>query len=315
MSAVSTHVTIINGESNLTDIPAKYSRDGEVSKLSFKFLDVDGSVDLDVSGGLNGTFTSKRDNGHYKGTLKSILEDGSLQYEGTWHNNYGESGDFSLAFVQPDTRQIRVQRTVATSADTGMTIESIGTVTEICCIVRDPFHDAGRTVEQAFLQCLRKQRISRPEPRGDYVWKSWAHGDRVRVTSLEPMADRILKQLRATHSDSWHVMTPDRGWLSKDCNVYSNGGNKGKHQDAQPYGSLVFVFAAGLACNSSIWLGDRDGVRKDVRLNSGDCMVFEGKTWHKVHNCIPNTSPFQKGEWLGDRRLSVLTRQRPPHRR
>merc|ERR1719511_656372 len=106
------------------------------------------------------------------------------------------------------------------------------------------------------------------------------------------MADRILAEfLRVQQRSSKHVMTPDRGYECKDVNVYSRGGNIGKHQDAQPYGSLVFVFCAGLACQSSVWL--KSGERKDLEMRSGDCMIFEGKTWHQVHNCIPNTSPFR----------------------
>jgi len=137
--------------------------------------------------------------------------------------------------------------------------------------------------------------------------------DRVRVRALEPLADFMLSQiLRVRFADVWHVMTPDRGYDSKDVNIYSKGGSKGRHQDAQPYGSLVFVFCAGLACNSSVWL--KNGERKDLKMQSGDVMIFEGKTWHQVHECIPGTSPFSKGEWLADRRISILVRQKPPSR-
>lgn len=193
-------------------------------------------------------------------------------------------------------------------------IVSHGTRKEPVFLVRDRslFNDRGRTIKTKFCESLRRKGICRPKPTGSTTWKSWDNGDRVRVRQLEPMADRILAELRAKHSDAWHVMTPDRGYDSKDVNVYSKGGSKGKHQDAQPYGSLVFVFCAGLACRSSVWL--KNGVRKKLTMRSGDCMIFEGKIWHQVHECIPNTSPFAKGEWLADRRLSILVRQRPPRR-
>merc|ERR1719223_1517075 len=161
------------------------------------------------------------------------------------------------------------------------------------------------------LRCFDKKHIRRPEPRGHDVWKSWSEGDAVRLVELKPMADLLLAELRRTHSDAWHVMTPDRDYCCKDVNIYSQGGSKGKHQDAQGYGSLVFVFCAGLACNSSVWLGGRHGHKESVCMRSGDCMVFEGKTWHQVHDCIPGSSPFPQGEWLGARRISILVRQKP----
>merc|ERR1719491_1939872 len=195
-----------------------------------------------------------------------------------------------------------------------LAIVSYGTRKEPVFLVRDrsSFNDRGRTIKTKFCESLRRKGISIPEPTGSTTWKSWGHGDRVTVRELEPMADRILAELRVKHSDAWHVMTPGRGYDSKDANVYSKGGSKGKHQDSQPYGSLVFVFCAGLSCRSSVWF--KNGVRKELTMQSGDCMIFEGKTWHQVHECIPNSSPFAKGEWLADRRLSILVRQRPPRR-
>lgn len=194
----------------------------------------------------------------------------------------------------------------------GKSIVSYGTLEEPVFLAKDRalFKDTGRKIAKLFLERARRAGVRKPKPSGHDVWSSWKHGDRVRVPTLVPMADRILKKLRAKYSKTRHVMTKSRGYATKDVNVYSKGGNKGKHQDAQPYGSLVFVFCSGLACRSSVWL--KDGARKDLTMRSGDCMIFEGKTWHQVHSCIPRTSPFKKGEWLADRRLSILVRQRPP---
>merc|ERR1712072_663751 len=197
------------------------------------------------------------------------------------------------------------------SMDATATIVSYGTQEEPVFVAPDRilFNDGGRTIVTRFLQSLKG--VSRPNPTGSETWRSWQNGDRVRVPALEPMADSILERfLRVMYAATWHIMTPDRGYVTKDVNVYSKGGNIGRHRDAQPYGSLVFVFCAGLAYKSSVWL--KSGIRKEIVMNSGDCMIFEGKTWHQVHECIPNSSPFEKGEWLADRRLSILVRQNPP---
>merc|ERR1711972_1228959 len=53
----------------------------------------------------------------------------------------------------------------------------------------------------------------------------------------------------------------------------------------------------------------RQGLRKlELKMGSGDCMVFEGKTWHQVKACIPNSSPLDG--WLQNRRLSIIVRQK-----
>lgn len=199
-----------------------------------------------------------------------------------------------------------------------MGITSFGSKEEPVFLVADSalYADQGRTIQNLFLASLRQRRISRPEPTGRAVWRSWKKapdgcGDRVRLHTLEPMANFILSRfLRQMYSDVWHVMTPDRGYDSKDVNVYSAGGDKGWHQDAQPCGSLVFVFCAGLPCLSSVRL--KSGETKQLMMESGSCMVFEGKTWHTVHKCIAGQSPFGRTEWLADRRLSILVRQKPP---
>lgn len=312
-------VTIKNGATRMVGLLALYSVHSGMATLSFTFHDVHATVTEEDGRRLSGIFTSKRDSGRYKAALrrkrrKTKHDDSSRSvcYEGRWYNNQGRSGDFSIEWVTPS---MTIQ-----SMDTTLAIVPMGTSTEPVFLVPDRtlFDDQGMTIQDLFLKSLRERGIPRPEPTGKQVWKSWAKfpegcGDRVRVRALEPMADFILAQLlRVGFSDVWHVMTPDRGYDSKDVNLYSKGGSKGRHQDAQPYGSLVFVFCAGLACKSSVWL--KSGERRDLEMQSGDCMIFEGKSWHQVHECIPGTSPFGKDEWLADRRLSILVRQRPPTR-
>lgn len=309
-------ITIQNCSQTLANLLAVYSVHLGLATLSFTFNDVIASVTEEDGERLSGTFTSSRDSGTYEATLhrKRRRDDADssniVYYQGHWRNDAGRTGYFSIEWARPGSA-IR-------SMDADMGIMSLGSHEEPVFLVRDQllYADHGTTVQNLFLESLGQ--IPKPEPQGSEVWRSWKKapegcGDRVRVRALEPMADFILSQfLRVMFSDVWHVMTPDRGYDSKDVNVYSVGGDIGWHKDAQPYGSLVFVFCAGLACMSSVSL--KNGEKRHLEMRSGDCMVFEGKTWHTVHRCIQGQSPFGRGEWLADRRLSILVRQKPPAR-
>lgn len=290
--------------------------------LHFKFGDVEALVIEEGGERLTGTFVSGRDRGTYAAQRKTsgVSDDlRQVHYQGKWFNREGKSGEFSIQWLRPDSvpgdQQIPA---AAPSSGLASAVVSYGTQQEPVFLVPDRglFNDNGRTIMNMFLAAVRKQGVRRPDPTGDVRWRSWKRhpegcGDRVRVRALEPMADRILADcLRVHFADTRHVMTRDRGYQSKDCNVYAQGGSAGRHQDAQPYGSLVFVFCAGLSCHSTVWL--KDGTCRHLDVRSGDCMIFEGKTWHAVSDCIPDTSPFAAGEWLAHRRLSILVRQRPP---
>merc|ERR1712048_1337464 len=214
--------------------------------------------------------------------------------------------------------------------DSGLIIEAKGTISEPCFVVRDPFHDQGFTIMTYFQQFCEEHHIPKPTPTGDERWMSWkdAHASKfIKFKMLDGKAHHILERLRATHPETKHVKTRDRGYSSEDINVYSKGSGTGPHQDGQEFGRLVFVFCAGNRCKSSVWFGgrpvpnkDRQSTRQqlekkgymkiDIEMQSGDCMIFEGKTWHQVHQCIPNTSPsFMKGCWLENRRLAILVRK------
>lgn len=208
-------------------------------------------------------------------------------------------------------------------------IESKGTPTEPCFVVRDPFHDQGLKVMERFRYFCKKLGIPEPTPKGDDRWMSWQGSDNKFKTFklLDDMADRILHEIRETQPATKHLKTKDCGRCSGDINVYSKGGGTGPHQDAQQFGRLVFVFCAGNRCKSSVWFGgspvpnsERGSTRErlakkgykeiEIEMQSGDCMVFEGKTWHQVHQCIPHTSPsIMKGSFLENRRLSILVRK------
>merc|ERR1712100_625676 len=171
---------------------------------------------------------------------------------GKWFNNKHQSGGFQLELPQ-------VPRPLALGESKRRRIESIteplrniGTKREPVFLVPDNllFKDQGRKIMEFFVSQMNEQGIALPYVSGNKEWKSWRPypegcGDRIRVNRLKATADHILEtHLRRRFSDVWHVMTPDRGYDAKDINVYYQGGSKGKHQDAQPYGSLVFVFCA-----------------------------------------------------------------------
>lgn len=205
----------------------------------------------------------------------------------------------------------------------------MGTLREICVLVRDPFNDLGMTIAKYFTDFCREHRIQIPS-RKHGRWMSWKeHGGSSfgGFTNLDDMTNRILRVLRSILPDTKHVNN-HRKLYSGDMNIYSDGGNAGPHQDYQSYGRLVFVFCTGLACHSSVWLGgepvpDKDRaasaewlnkqgfIEKHIEMRSGDCLIFEGKTWHQVRECIPGTSPpVLKGGLFEDRRLSILVRQK-----
>jgi len=209
-----------------------------------------------------------------------------------------------------------------------LVIDSKGTLNEPCFLVH-PFRDQGVTVLQYFQKICKEHSVPEPTPTGDQRWMSWKDKRDHKLKKfkrLDPMANRILCKLRETHPDTKHMRTEDRGYSSKDMNVYSKGGGTGPHQDAQEFGRQVFVFCGGNRCKSSVWLGrspvpnsERLSSREELQqqgyaevqidMQSGDCMVFEGRTWHQVHECIPNTSPpVMKGSFLENRRLSILVR-------
>merc|ERR1712087_1086269 len=63
-----------------------------------------------------------------------------------------------------------------------------------------------------------------------------------------------------------------------------------RHTDAQPEGSLLFIFCAGLSCRSQAWPGGRLVERV---LESGDVMIIDGRrTAHAVPAVLEGTSPF-----------------------
>lgn len=126
---------------------------------------------------------------------------------------------------------------------------------------------------------------------------------------LREAADQVMEYL-SRHASSRVVTGSCAGaWHDTEVLVTTPGCCLGRHRDAQPAGSLLLVFCAGLSCRSQSW---PNGQLVDRQLESGDVAIMDGKlTEHAVPQVLPSTSPFPDCAWLGSRRLAVLVRQRP----
>merc|ERR1712226_79066 len=131
-----------------------------------------------------------------------------------------------------------------------------------------------------------------------------------------PMAKKMLEHLKKKYPKIPHFHKESgRKFNTRNINVAGpKGHGQGWHQDSEGYGRLVFVFVAGNTSENSFRLGGKKSKDEKTReCRSGDCMVFEGQTWHSVKKIKPGTSPFKnKKGWLGSRRMSVLLRQVKP---
>jgi hypothetical protein len=211
-------------------------------------------------------------------------------------------------------------------------IVALGTKKEGLWLVKDPCNDKGVTVQKALSKALSKVGVSKPTVsssyHGDGTWRSWKDAPGLWVDDLNELTDEMFTQIQEDYPDVAHIRAKNnRGrkktYECKDVNIYNKKGAKGRHSDAQPYRNYCAVHTAGLACNASVWLdahdvdyrtghtyGGRGGRKVSLKIESGDCWIFEGKTPHCVHNCIPGTSPRELGKWLSDQRISILVRQK-----
>eukprot|EP00747_Dinoflagellata_sp_TGD_P168648 gnl/TRDRNA2_/TRDRNA2_195560_c0_seq2.p1 gnl/TRDRNA2_/TRDRNA2_195560_c0~~gnl/TRDRNA2_/TRDRNA2_195560_c0_seq2.p1 ORF type:complete len:366 (-),score=41.67 gnl/TRDRNA2_/TRDRNA2_195560_c0_seq2:34-972(-) len=203
-----------------------------------------------------------------------------------------------------------------------LSVESYGTIDEPIFCVRNVDGNRGATVKEILLADMRQAGMPVPEPQGNkkraaiiieklhnkrtkYPWRTG-----LRSEDLNALATKLLDTLYQSHPDVPLLWSRYRGWNDTEVLVYNAGCKVGRHRDAQPQGSLLLIFCAGLASVSKAWPGGREIT---MRLESGDVMIFDGKTEHSVPRCgIPDTSPFPHDPWLGRRRLAVLVRQSPP---
>jgi len=205
----------------------------------------------------------------------------------------------------------------------GLCIESYGTRDEPLFVARNVDGERGEIFQQLALADLQAAGMQRPEPhkRGERqavvvemfrrrgTKHPWRTG--LRMEDLNTIADRLLEELSEFCPGVQLLESRGRGWNDTEVVVYNHGAVVGRHRDAQPKGSLLFIFCAGLASHSAAW--PDGGSEVQLRLESGDVMVLDGHTEHAVpESGIAGTSPFPAGSWLGQRRMAILVRQRPP---
>lgn len=209
-----------------------------------------------------------------------------------------------------------------------------GTLEEPVVHVRNVDGTRGRLLAGRVLDALTRARRKVPAPgpggREAILHNHWAKRRRRKVTGsaeqadqwknglhvLQDLADQLCEYLRRDGEALRAVPalsssgTGGRGWMDTEVLVSSPGYKCGKHRDAQPPGSLLFIFCAGLSSRSRAWPNGK--LLKRI-LESGDVLILDGtRTAHSVPEVLPCTSPFHLSPWLRDRRLSVLVRENPP---
>jgi len=176
--------------------------------------------------------------------------------------------------------------------------------------------ERGQRVKNIIKASFLKHKCKLPEPTGNTRWCSWSpRRSPANGNELIGKTKELFQYLRNNFGGDWHVnWEPKRGFYCGNMNVTADGGGQGWHQDVEGYGCLVAIYAAGNDSESVFRFGGKTSNHtKTVIVHSGDCIVFEGQTWHTVRACKPYTSPFKnKNSWLRNRRLSVLVRQTNP---
>jgi len=101
-------ISIVNSGRAIAGLIAEYSVHLGLATLSFMFGDITATVSEEGGENLTGIFTSPRDSGTYRASLrrkKGRSNDGGVSnhvcYEGEWLNEQGGRGDFSIEWVRP----------------------------------------------------------------------------------------------------------------------------------------------------------------------------------------------------------------------
>jgi len=192
--------------------------------------------------------------------------------------------------------------------------ESHGTTVEPCYVFRNVYNEKsgeqGQIVKNIIKASFVKRGKKLPEPTGNARWASWEHGCPANGNGLVPKTKELLQWLRYHRKGDWHVDSqPDRSFYCGNMNVTAAGGGQGWHQDREDYGSLVTIWAAGNDSESVIRFGGKKSKdEKKIIMHSGDCMVFEGQTWHTVLACKPHTGPFKNKSSLASQSPALSSR-------
>jgi hypothetical protein len=196
---------------------------------------------------------------------------------------------------------------------------NLGTKMEPCYVFRNVFKEAkgerGKKMKEIMKASFKKNGKPMPKPTGKKHWKSWENGQPANGKGLIPKTKQLLAYLKKHRSGDRHVGTPPgQGFWCKSINITGADGDHGWHQDSQDYGRLLFLFVAGNTGKNILRFGGKKSKKeRSFTLNSGDCLVFEGQTWHTLKKIYKMTSPWKdKHAWLYNRRMSVLVRQCAP---
>mmetsp|Transcript_7392 Transcript_7392/g.27048 ORF Transcript_7392/g.27048 Transcript_7392/m.27048 type:complete len:379 (-) Transcript_7392:92-1228(-) len=199
-------------------------------------------------------------------------------------------------------------------------VDVCGTPFEPLLFVRNVDRCRGRLIAGRVLDDLISQGRSPPMPRrrarGGIVaeWHRVKRSPTPWRTGVRALSDLAAELLAVLQADTALVrrcpaLLHSRPWNDSEVLVTTPGCTLGRHTDAQPEGSLLFIFCAGLSCKSLAWPAGRLVERT---LESGDVMIMDGKrTAHAISAVLGDTSPMPQCPWLGQRRLSVLVRQCP----
>jgi len=198
-------------------------------------------------------------------------------------------------------------------------VQCFGTAREPVILIRNVDGQRGKTFADMVQSELH--RLGRPLPvpsrrgaraaiavdwhRSKRSATPWKTGVRVLIDA----ATALQKQLSKDFAKKYPCLAVRRPWNDTEVLVTTPGCKLGKHRDAQPAGSLLFIFCCGLSCQSLSWPG---GELVESVLESGDVMIIDGKrTAHAVPAVLEDTSPMPCCPWLGKRRMAVLVRQSP----
>jgi len=201
-------------------------------------------------------------------------------------------------------------------------VEVCGARKEPLLYLRNVDGHQGRLVADHVSSELHRLGIALPTPdrcRKQGIVCDWHKNKKSRtpwrtgISILGDVADQLLaclSQDRCLLSQVPALAHASREWNDAEVLVTTPGSPPlRRHTDAQPGGSLLLVFCAGLSCRSQAWPGGR---LVEQRLHSGDVMIVDGRlTPHAIPEVIEGTSPLDGG-WLTNRRLAVLVRQPPP---
>ncbi|CAK0808539.1 unnamed protein product [Prorocentrum cordatum] len=171
---------------------------------------------------------------------------------------------------------------------------------------------------EGFCARLKRRRRTRDGIISDHRHPEWHTSPRLSV--LQDLASQLLAYLSAPPAEGSapavprgvlsRLREPRRQWNDTEVLIYNPGCRVKRHHDAQPPGSLLLVFSAGLSGSGHAW---PHGQLVESVMQSGDVVIMDGKrTEHAIPDVLEGTSPFRPDEWLGNRRLAVLVREAPP---